>query len=177
MENKTEVVEEIDFDEFSNKINELTASQSSVLHKIDNLYLKLDTFEKSVISINAELIKQNLKLAEENENLNIQLNSKSSEKKHQENNNISGAKPNETQNEKQNETQNETQNSLSEILTKDLFYKVFNNKVMIYGPGSYDARVIIKTLGASWNNISKKWEGDIDIETLKEFIPNIQEQS
>ena len=36
MENKTEVVEEIDFDEFSNKINELTASQSSVLHKIDN---------------------------------------------------------------------------------------------------------------------------------------------
>ena len=48
---------------------------------------------------------------------------------------------------------------------------------MIYGPGSYDARVIIKTLGASWNNISKKWEGDIDIETLKEFIPNIQEQS
>ena len=169
MENKTEVVEEIDFDEFSNKINELTASQSSVLHKIDNLYLKLDTFEKSVISINAELIKQNLKLAEENENLNIQLNSKSSEKKHKENHDISGAK--------QNETQNETQNSLSEILTKELYYKVFNNKVMIYGPGSYDARVIIKTLGASWNNISKKWEGDIDIETLKEFIPNIQEQS
>tara|TARA_B100000886_G_scaffold339098_1_gene303569 strand:+ start:1327 stop:1842 length:516 start_codon:yes stop_codon:yes gene_type:complete len=152
---------EIDIDQLNEKIDKLLFSENTLSEKIleidnkfsnlDKLFLKLEKFEKSVISINAELINQNVKLTNENKELKIQL----------ENININ---------------QNTTSSDLIDlILPKELFYKLINNKVRVSGNGTYDVKEILKSLGACWNDIDKVWEGNLDINLLKEKCPHIKQ--
>ena len=152
---------EIDIDEINEKLDKMLFSQNSLSEKIleidnkfinlDKLFLKLEKFEKSVISINAELISQNVKLTNENKELKIKL-------------------------ENINVPENTNSNDLIDlILPKELFYKTINNKVKVSGSGTYDVKEILKSLGANWNDIDKVWEGNLDINILKEKCPHIKQ--
>lgn len=155
----------IDLDEFNTKLDNLNISQINLTNKIDDLFDKLNVFENSVISINSELIKQNIILNNENKELKLKINSST-----------------QINDEEQpplwlsNAEKLSSNNILNKILTKELFYKNINNKIIISGSGTYDAKEILKSLGASWNDFSKVWEGNIDLNLLKENFPNIKEQ-
>ena len=56
-----------------------------------------------------------------------------------------------------------------------MFYKSINNKIIISGAGTYDFKETIKSLGGLWNEINKTWEGNINLELLKEKCSHIKE--
>ena len=143
-----EEVIEIDIDELNKRLNNIEKK----FDLLENLFNKLEIFEKSVISINAELINQNVKLTNENKELKIKL----------ENNNSIDTNTNST-------------DLIDLILPKELFYKSINNKVKVSGNGTYDVKEILKSLGASWNDLDKVWEGNLDINLLKEKCSHIKE--
>lgn len=155
---------EIDIDQLNEKIDKLLFSENTLSEKIseidnkfsnlDKLFLKLEKFEKSVISINAELINQNIKLTNENKELKIKV----------ENNSID-----------QNIISSSSSDLIDLIMPKELFYKLINNKVRVSGNGTYDVKEILKSLGACWNDIDKVWEGNLDINLLKEKCPHIKQ--
>lgn len=111
-------------------------TQSSIINEILN---KLNSFEKTFISVNSDLIAQNIKMTES-------LHGKLKEPNLEINENI--------------------------IKEKELYYYEYNGKIIVYGPGTYDNRPILKEYG-DWNSINKSWDITIDLEVLLEKLPKI----
>lgn len=110
---------------------------------------KLNKMESTFISINADLINQNIKMSEI-------INGKLKE-------------PNlNTHETKNTPNDNNTQN----VINKELYYYENNGKIIVYGPGTYDNRPILKDYG-DWNSFNKSWDLNIDINILLDKLPKI----
>ena len=119
-------------------------NQEILLNKILE---KLDKIEKTYVSINADLINQNIKMSE-------LINGKLKEPNFEI---------------PENSTQANLENSNKE---KELYYYENNDKIIVYGPGTFDNRPILKQFG-EWNSNNKSWYLDIELNVLLEKFPKI----
>ena len=108
---------------------------------------KLDKMEKTYVSINADLINQNIKMSE-------LLNGKLKEPDFE--------MP-------ESSTQQNTDNSTKE---KELYYYENNGKIIVYGPGTFDNKPTLKQYG-EWNSFNKSWDLTVDLSILLEKLPKI----
>ena len=124
---------------------------NEIFKKLDDISNRIENIEKTYVSINAELISQNIKMSDIiNGKLQEPVNTVSSE--------ISKTDDNETHEFK-----------------KDLFYYENNGKIIVYGPGTYDNRPTLRQFG-EWNSTNKTWDLICTINILKEKLPNIIEK-
>lgn len=130
--------------------NETTKSINTLFNKIDDILNKIQHLEKIYVSMNAELIAQNIRMSES-------LLGKLPEPEFEMPNNIKES------------------NESKEPKEKPLFYYEINNKIVVHGPGTYDNRPILKQHG-EWNSINKTWDLTISMEQLLEKFPNITEK-
>lgn len=108
---------------------------------------KLDKIEKTYVSMNADLINQNIKMSE-------LLNGKLKE-------------PDFEMPDSSNQ-----QNSDNSNKEKELYYYENNGKIIVYGPGTFDNRPTLKQYG-EWNSFNKSWDLTIDLNILLEKLPKI----
>ena len=119
-------------------------SQQILLTKILE---KLDKIEKTYVSMNADLINQNIKMSE-------LLNGKLKEPDFE--------MPD-------NSNQQNSENSNKE---KELYYYENNGRIIVHGPGTFDNRPTLKQYG-EWNSFNKSWDLTIDLNVLLEKLPKI----
>lgn len=108
---------------------------------------KLDKIEKTFVSMNADLINQNIKMSE-------LLNGKLKE-------------PDFEMPDSSNQQNSENSNK-----EKELYYYENNGKIIVYGPGTFDNRPTLKQYG-EWNSFNKSWDLTIDLNILLEKLPKI----
>ena len=108
---------------------------------------KLDKIEKTFVSMNADLINQNIKMSE-------LLNGKLKE-------------PDFEMPDSSNQ-----QNSDNSNKEKELYYYENNEKIIVYGPGTFDNRPTLKQYG-DWNSFNKSWDLAVDLNILLEKLPKI----
>lgn len=109
---------------------------------------KLNKIEKTFVSMNADLINQNIKMSEI-------LNGKLKEPDFE----MPGSSSN----------QQNCENSNKE---KELYYYENNGKIIVYGPGTFDNRPTLKQYG-DWNSFNKSWDLTVDLNILLEKLPKI----
>ena len=140
--------------------NEMSTNEMSKFEKLENILnnilIRIDNMEKTYVSLNADLIKQNIVMTEL---LNGKLKEPDFEMPDGSNTNSNGSNGNNGNNE----------NSAAQ---KDLFYYESNNKIIVYGPGTYDNRSVLGPYG-SWNSINKSWDLVIEKNILLEKIPHL----
>ena len=131
--------------------------------KFDNLEksnaFNLEKIEKGLLSINTDLINQNIKMS------NIAFG-KLPEPLPLPNENGTGNSSNNSGN---------SVNSSNENSTKELYFYEQNNALVVYGPGTYDNKDKLKKFG-EWNGINKNWKLTISRETLFQEFKNIIEK-
>ena len=108
---------------------------------------KLDKIEKTYVSMNADLINQNIKMSE-------LLNGKLKE-------------PDFEMPDSSNQQNSENSNK-----EKELYYYENNDKIIVYGPGTFDNRPTLKQYG-DWNSFNKSWDLTVDLNILLEKLPKI----
>jgi len=108
---------------------------------------KLDKIEKTYVSMNADLINQNIKMSE-------LLNGKLKE-------------PDFEMPDSSNQQNSENSNK-----EKELYYYENNGKIIVYGPGTFDNRPTLKQYG-DWNSFNKSWDLTVDLNILLEKLPKI----
>jgi len=108
---------------------------------------KLDKIEKTFVSMNADLINQNIKMSE-------LLNGKLKE-------------PDFEMPDSSNQQNSENSNK-----EKELYYYENNGKIIVYGPGTFDNRPTLKQYG-DWNSFNKSWDLTVDLNILLEKLPKI----
>jgi len=109
---------------------------------------KLDKIEKTFVSMNADLINQNIKMSE-------LLNGKLKEPDFE--------MPDSSSNQQNSENSNKE---------KELYYYENNGKIIVYGPGTFDNRPTLKQYG-DWNSLNKSWDLTVDLNILLEKLPKI----
>lgn len=127
-------------------------SNDNVIKLLTEILSRIDKIEKTYVSLNADLINQNIKMSEI-------VNGKWKEPDFEMPDLTSGNSGTSGSNENQ-------------IKHKDLFYYEINNKVIVYGPGTYDAREKINKFG-EWNKLNKCWDLIIEEQKLLELVPYI----
>ena len=128
----------------SERTSNETLSQPILLNQILE---RLDKIEKTFVSMNTDLINQNIKMSE-------LLNGKLKEPDFE--------MPD-------NSNQQNSENSNKE---KELYYYENNGKIIVYGPGTFDNRPTLKQYG-EWNSFNKSWDLTIDLNILLEKLPKI----
>jgi hypothetical protein len=108
---------------------------------------KLDKIEKTYVSMNADLINQNIKMSE-------LLNGKLKE-------------PDFEMPDSSNQQNSENSNK-----EKELYYYENNGKIIVYGPGTFDNRPTLKQYG-DWNSFNKSWDLTVELNILLEKLPKI----
>ena len=108
---------------------------------------KLDKIEKTFVSMNSDLINQNIKMSE-------LLNGKLKE-------------PDFEIPDSSNQQNSENSNK-----EKELYYYENNGKIIVYGPGTFDNRPTLKQYG-DWNSFNKSWDLTVDLNILLEKLPKI----
>lgn len=108
---------------------------------------RLDKIEKTFVSMNADLINQNIKMSE-------LLNGKLKE-------------PDFEMPDSSNQQKSENSNK-----EKELYYYENNRKIIVYGPGTFDNKPILKQYG-EWNSFNKSWDLTVDLNILLEKLPKI----
>ena len=138
--------------------NEMSTNEMSKFEKLENILnnilIRIDNMEKTYVSLNADLIKQNIVMTEL---LNGKLKEPDFEMPDLSNANSNDSNGNNESNE-------------NSAVQKDLFYYENNNKIIVYGPGTYDNRSVLGPYG-SWNSINKSWDLVIEKNILLEKIP------
>ena len=129
---------------YSQQQNNEILTQKMLLNQILE---KLNKIEKTFVSINSDLINQNIKMSE-------LLNGKLKEPDFE----ISD-----------NATHQNSNNSTKE---KELYYYENNGKIVVYGPGTFDNKPILKQYG-DWNSFNKSWDLTVDLNILLEKLPQI----
>jgi len=109
---------------------------------------KLDKIEKTFVSMNTDLINQNIKMSE-------LLNGKLKEPDFE-----------------MPDSSSDQQNSESSNREKELYYYENNGKIIVYGPGTFDNRPTLKQYG-DWNSFNKSWDLTVDLNILLEKLPKI----
>jgi len=131
--------------------------------KFDNLEksnaFNLEKIEKGLLSINTDLINQNIKMSD------IAFG-KLPEPLPLPNENGTGNSSNNSSN---------SSNENSDNSTKELYFYEQNNALVVYGPGTYDNKDKLKKFG-EWNGINKNWKLTISRETLFQEFKNITEK-
>ena len=127
-----------------------------ILTKLDNISKSIENIEKTYVSMNADLINQNIRMSEI-------VNGKLQEPENPVSNNESNAS-------NASNISNETHE-----FKKELFYYENNGKIIVHGPGTYDNRPILRQYG-EWNSANKTWDLVCTIDVLKEKLPNIIEK-
>ena len=126
-----------------------------ILQEIQKLNLRMDKFEKTHVSMNSDLINQNIKMSE-----------------------LLNGKLKEPEFEMPESAKSKSEQSDGEQRPKELFYYEKNGQFSIYGPGTFDNKTQIKSLGsAEWNSINKTWDVVTTKEKILETFPNITEKS
>lgn len=139
--------------EISELYSKLHKEQISMLSEI---LTRIEKLEKTYVSINGDLINQNIKMSEL---INGKLEEPEFEMPQTTNDN------------------NNDNNSSNEIRFKELFFYEKNGQYCIYGPGTFDNKTKIKSLGsAEWNSINKTWDIVTSKEKIIEIFPNIIEK-
>ena len=108
---------------------------------------KLNKIEKTFVSMNTDLINQNIKMSEI-------LNGKLKE-------------PDFEMPDSSNQQNSENSNK-----EKELYYYENNGKIIVYGPGTFDNRPTLKQYG-DWNSFNKSWDLTVDLNILLEKLPKI----
>jgi len=108
---------------------------------------KLNKIEKTFVSMNTDLINQNIKMSEI-------LNGKLKE-------------PDFEMPDSSNQQNSENSNK-----EKELYYYENNGKIIVYGPGTFDNRPTLKQYG-EWNSFNKSWDLTVDLNILLEKLPKI----
>ena len=127
----------------SNDVNNNHTQQILLIQILE----KLDKIEKTFISMNADLINQNIKMSE-------LLNGKLKE-------------PDFEMPDSSNQKNSENSNK-----EKELYYYENNGKIIVYGPGTFDNRPTLKQYG-DWNSFNKSWDLTVDLNILLEKLPKI----
>ena len=134
--------------------NEMSSNEMSKFEKLENILnnilTRIDNIEKTYVSLNADLIKQNVVMTE-------LLNGKLKE-------------PDFEMPDGSNESNGNNGTNENGAAQKDLFYYESNNKIIVYGPGTYDNRSVLGPYG-SWNSINKSWDLVVEKNILLEKIP------
>lgn len=133
-----------------------------ILTKLDDISKCIENIEKTYVSMNSDLINQNIRMSEI-------VNGKLKEPVSPVSNEINKTSDNDTTTNKNNEN-NETHE-----FKKELFYYENNGKIIVHGPGTYDNRPILRQYG-EWNSANKTWDLVCAIDVLKEKLPNIIEK-
>ena len=128
----------------SERTSNETLSQPILLNQILE---RLDKIEKTFVSMNTDLINQNIKMSE-------LLNGKLKE-------------PDFEMPDSSNQ-----QNSDNSNKEKELYYYENNGKIIVYGPGTFDNRPTLKQYG-DWNSFNKSWDLTVDLNILLEKLPKI----
>jgi len=111
---------------------------------LQQLIQKIDNLEKTFISLNSNLIQQNIELSKK----------------------VNGKLPDPTA------VNEETNGNGSATGTKELYYYKNNGKIIIHGPGTYDNKDKFREYGG-WNSVNKTWDLVIEENKLIEILPNI----
>lgn len=137
--------------------NDMSPNEMSKFKKLENILnnilTRIDNMEKTYVSLNADLIKQNIVMTEL---LNGKLKEPDFEMPDGSN--------------ESNGTNGNNGTNENGTAQKDLFYYESNNKIIVYGPGTYDNRSVLGPYG-SWNSINKSWDLVIEKNILLEKIP------
>ena len=140
-----------------------TNLQEEQMKVLSEILLRIDKLEKTYVSINADLINQNIKMCEI---VNGKLDEPDFEMPQINNSN---------NNSNDNNLNNE--NSSNEQRVKELFYYEKNGQFSIHGSGTFDNKTQIKSLGhCEWNSLNKTWDVITTKEKLLETFPNIKEK-
>lgn len=148
----------------NNENNDNNEQFTFIQNKLNEILNKINNIEKTYVTINSDLIAQNIKMSEI-------LNGKLKEPDFEMPENVNG---------KSNRNENGTKNdSDSESSTgkpiKELYYFEKNGQIIVHGPGTYDNRPILKQYG-EWDSFNKTWNLIVEKETLLEKLPNIIEK-
>ncbi len=154
-----------------NIILELLKQLNNVNNKLELMEKKIESFgkiynfnlekiEKGLLSINTDLINQNIKMSD------IAFG-KLPEPQQLENSSSNNSSNNSCNN-------NLNSNSVKDNI-KNLYYYEQNNAFIVYGPGTYDNKEKLKKHG-EWNGINKNWKLTITKELLLEEFKNIIEK-
>lgn len=133
-----------------------------ILTKLDDISNRIENIEKTYISMNSDLINQNIRMSDI-------VNGKLQEPTSPSCNEINKTPNNDIENNKNSEN-NETRE-----YKKELYYYENNGKIIVHGPGTYDNRPILRQYG-EWNSANKTWDLICTIDVLKEKLPNIIEK-
>jgi hypothetical protein len=150
---------QVELSDILEEIKQLNLNFSSEQEKNTNILsqilLRIDKLEKTYVSINADLINQNIKMSE-----------------------LLNGKLEEPEFEMPESAKSKSEQSEGEQRTKELFYYEKNGQFAIHGPGTFDNKSQIKSLGsAEWNSINKTWDVVTTKEKILETFPNIIEKS
>lgn len=150
---------QVELSDILEEIKQLNLNFSSEQEKNTNilsqLLLRIDKLEKTYVSINADLINQNIKMSE-----------------------LLNGKLEEPEFEMPESAKSKSEQSDGEQRPKELFYYEKNGQFAIHGPGTFDNKSQIKSLGsAEWNSINKTWDVVTTKEKIVETFPNIIEKS
>ena len=153
------------------EINQTAINNQIPENRIDNLTEKIDKIENMLqtiqnvyLSLNQELINQNIKLSNQLYGSNC------------ENFNFTPPPPPPaTPIDSESNSPNSNSNNKEEKREKNLFYKEESEFVYISGPGTFDNKATIKSIGGEWKPGKKSW--CIPIKNFNENIdkfPNIE---
>jgi len=130
-------------------MNVYKTSQDEHMKLLNVILNKIDNLEKTYTSINKDLINQNIKMCE-----------------------ILNGKLEEPDFEMPNNTDQQNENNPSK--EKELFYYEKNGMFAIHGPGTFDNKHKIKSIGScEWNSFNKTWDIVTTKDKLLETFPNI----
>lgn len=142
----------MDINDTSENYKEHNTQQYKLIqNKLNEILDKINNIEKTYVSINSDLITQNIKMSEI-------LNGKLKEPDFEIPKNDS-------------DSESSTGKSI-----KELYYFEKNGQFIVHGPGTYDNRPILKQYG-EWDSFNKTWNLIVEKETLLEKLPNIIEKS
>ena len=129
----------------SNASNKNNQSNEKIILLLTEILSRIEKIEKTHISLNADLINQNIKMSQI-------VNGKWKEPDF--------------------EMPDLSSTNENQIKPKDIFYYEINNKMIVYGPGTYDAREKINKFG-EWNKLNKCWDLIIEESKLIELVPYV----
>jgi hypothetical protein len=122
----------------------MSNTEDDINEKLNLIISKINNLEKTYVSINADLINQNIKISE-------LLNGKL----------------------KEPEFNYPDNSNLNEDKVKELYYFIKNEQFVVYGPGTFDNKDKLKTCG-TWNSLNKSWDLIISSkDDLVQKFPNI----
>lgn len=134
-------------DEVNEQLYALNTQLNSQQLLLEQILDKLNNIEKTFVTINSDLINQNIKMSE-----------------------IVHGKLKEPDFEMPSTSNDQLNDNLQK--EKELFYYESNGKIIVYGPGTFDNKPTLKQYG-EWNSLNKSWDLIVDLNILFEKLPKI----